>query len=221
MKMQYLGDSKDSFKWDYHDYLTSALGYPTLNIILMLTEDNSPKSREGRTDPKDFPARKPIIDFCENLRKAHDIQFLKKLPSITGASYAVNLHKGDTIFTNRGEYFSGLNAENKQVLFLDQDNGFEPDKSNNEKHILYSDVDIILKQVAEDAVVSVFHHFRRIPFDKDFACIRERLLSGYATAIHWQPRLMFVIISRSKETLCKVVSINHQYSRCYPVKVLK
>ena len=26
MKRQYLGDSKDSFKWDYHPFLVDALG---------------------------------------------------------------------------------------------------------------------------------------------------------------------------------------------------
>jgi len=31
MKRQFLGDSNDSFKWDYHDYLATRLGYPQLS----------------------------------------------------------------------------------------------------------------------------------------------------------------------------------------------
>jgi len=62
MKLQYLGDSKDSFKWDYHDYLTDALGYNLLNILLMITPDD--ETNEGKTNPDWFPARKEIIDFC-------------------------------------------------------------------------------------------------------------------------------------------------------------
>jgi hypothetical protein len=27
MKLQYLGDSKDSFKWDYHDWLASEMKF--------------------------------------------------------------------------------------------------------------------------------------------------------------------------------------------------
>jgi hypothetical protein len=49
MKRQYLGDSKDCFKWDYHDYLMSALGYKILNILLMMTPDD--KSNDGKTKP--------------------------------------------------------------------------------------------------------------------------------------------------------------------------
>ena len=61
MKLQYLGDSKDSFKWDYHDYLTNVICYNTLNILLMMTPDD--KTGEGKTKPDWFPARKDIINF--------------------------------------------------------------------------------------------------------------------------------------------------------------
>ena len=32
MKLQYLGDSKDSFKWDYHDVLSTHLDVETLVV---------------------------------------------------------------------------------------------------------------------------------------------------------------------------------------------
>ena len=219
MKQQYLGDAKDSFKWDYHDYLTSALRYPVLNIMLMLTPDDD--SRDGETRPELFPARQPVIEFCCDLRKQRDVQLIQRLPITTGAAYRIKLHKGEAYLTNnnRAEYFSDLTTENSQVLFLDPDNGFEPEKSSNEKHVLYSDIHAILEQVSEEAVISVFQHFRRIPFGKDFARIRERLTNGYATAIYWHS-LMFVIIGRTKETIKEVMAINHQYSQVYPVKIL-
>lgn len=40
MKLQYLGDSKDSFKWDYHHFLVDALGYRHFQIVWMMTTDN-------------------------------------------------------------------------------------------------------------------------------------------------------------------------------------
>jgi len=40
MKLQYLGDSKDSFKWDYHDFLARGLGYSKFTIALMMTPDD-------------------------------------------------------------------------------------------------------------------------------------------------------------------------------------
>ena len=47
-------------------------------------------------------------------------------------------------------------------------------KSNNEKHVLYSDVNTILKQIAPEAVISVFQHFRRISFDNWIFTIAPR-----------------------------------------------
>lgn len=219
MKKQYLGDSKDSFKWDYLDYLTESLRYPILNIILMLTPDD--ESNDGGTHPELFPAREAILNFCRDLKKQRDIRFIKKLPTTTNAKYIVKLHKEETYLTsrNRNNYFKNISAESRQLLFLDPDNGFEPDKSNNEKHVLYSDIEAMLKQLSPDVVITVFQHFRRISFNKDFARIKERIPNGYTTAIYWHS-LMFVIISKSKEIIKEVSELNNQYSQKYPVKIL-
>jgi hypothetical protein len=187
----------------------------------MLTPDDC--SRDGRTQPELFPARKAVIEFCFDLRKQRDIQVVQRLPKTTGSSYLVELHNGEIYLTsqNRREYFSGLSREKRQVLFLDPDNGFEPEKSRSVKHVLYSDVDAILKHISGEAVISVFQHFRRISFDKDFARITERLLSGYATAIYWHS-LMFVAISKTREMIEKVIAVNRQYSQGrLPIKILQ
>ncbi len=39
MKRQYLGDSRDSFKWDYHHHLVPALGAKELQIVWIMTPD--------------------------------------------------------------------------------------------------------------------------------------------------------------------------------------
>src|SRR3972149_5602898 len=220
MKMQYLGDSKDSFKWDYHDYLTSVLQYPRLNIILMLTPDD--QSCHGNTHPEHFRARKCVISFCHNLRKERNIQRLRGLPTETGTSYLIALHKPETYFTrqNGRQSFPGLPAEGKHLFFLDPDNGFEPERSRNEKHVLYSDIDSVLKQISGESVISVFQIFRRIPFEKDFARIKERLASvnvANVAAVYWHSLLMFVTIAKTNETIEKVIAANHQYSQWYPV----
>jgi len=220
MKRQYLGDSKDSFKWDYHDYLTASLGYPKLNIMLMLTPDD--KSNNGKTHPDLFPARSTILCFCHDLKEKRNIQFIKTLPAATGAQYQVQLHKEETYITaiNRRQYFSDPSTETRQVVFLDPDNGFEPEKSNNEKHVLFSDVTSLLERTSPETVISIFQHFRRISFDKDFARIKERLPNAYATAIYWHS-LMFVTVTKTKEIIDRVSFLNHQYSQSYPVKILQ
>ncbi len=219
MKSQYLGDSRDSFKWDYHDYLTAFLEYPLLNVVLMMTPDDN--TNNGTTDPQTFPASRPVIDFCLDLKNRRDIQLIRHLPSRTGSNYAVALHKEATqiMNTDRRQYFANISIESRQVLFLDPDNGFEPEKRHSDKHVLYSDIQAILQQVSEESVISVFQYFRRISFSDDFTRIKQRLISGYATAIYWHS-LMFVAISKSKGTIDKVLTVNRQYSQRRPVSIL-
>jgi hypothetical protein len=222
MKIQYLGDSKDSFKWDYHDYLTHSLGFELLNILLMLTPDD--ETNEGNTKPDLFPARNEIIGFCKKLRAQRDISIIESLPSETGASYKVNLHKPETdIKKNRKEYYLELTNNIVQFVFLDPDNGFEPEKRYNEKHVRYSELSEILGQLSENSVISVFQHFRRIKFTDDFTRIKEKILSvmpsAHVTAIYWH-QLMFVLIGKSENIIQKVRHLNREYSLMYPVEII-
>lgn len=218
MKRQYLGDSKDSFKWDYHHYLAEVLGYPRLNVVLMMTPDDG--GRDGNTAPDLFPARQEILTFCNELRNERKIEHLYKLPSTTGAHYKVALHKPHEFITNqrRASYFAGLSAEGKQLVFLDPDNGFEPE-SNNEKHVRYLDVEELLQQITNDSVITVFQHFRFVKFDEDFARIRKRLISGHSTALFWHS-LMFVAISASPEVIESVREVNAKYASNKPVEIV-
>ena len=212
MKKQYLGDSKDSFKWDYHDFLVRELNYSFLNIVLMLTPDN--KENEGKTLPALFPARKEIIEFCNDLRNTRDIHLITSLPHKTKAKYRINLHNHDTYITNhdRKIYFSGMQTNEDRLLLIDPDTGFEPEKTFSKQHILYADILNILEQISVRSVVSVFQHFRRKPFAQDFARIKKRLEAGYATAIYWQ-FLMFVGISKSEAAIIQVSEANKKYSK--------
>ena len=221
MKRQYLGDSKDSFKWDYLDALTSALGCTKLNISLMLTPDDG--GNDGKTSPERFPARKSIHDFCHNLKKHRDFQQLRNLPLSSGSSYIVEFHKPDILFTrnDRKSYFSNYSSNKRQLIFIDPDNGFEPEKSCTAKHVGYSDIKAITSQISGDSVVSVFQHFRRIPFAKDFIRIKERLGSDHVAAVYWHS-LMFVTIAKTRETIEKVVAANQEYANsCPAVKALR
>lgn len=218
MKRQFLGDSKDSFKWDYHDYLATRLGYPQLTVALMMTPDDG---RHGKTEPEEYPARPVVIDLCHELRRTRDIEGIKRLPAVTGASYAVELHRGDTYLTNanRSEYFTGFDANRKQIVFLDPDNGFEPDKSYTAQHAGYRDVTGILEQISGNSIVSFFHHHRHRSFPDDFSDIRERLRPSLSTAIYRHP-LMFVAVAKSERVLGRVVKANSDYVKWHTITTI-
>lgn len=219
MKRQYLGDSKDSFKWDYHHFLVEALGYRHFKIAWMMTPDDG--GTDGRTAPELFPAREEILRLCHDLRLTRDPALLSGLPARTRAQYAVSFHAPDKTHPG-GEpsaFFSGIEVGSSQLLFLDPDNGFEPERSSTDKHVRYADLDGLIKKVSPDTVVTVFQHHRRKKFPEDFARIRERLLSGYCCAVYWHS-LMFVALSSSPATIAKVREINSAYARHRPVQIL-
>jgi hypothetical protein len=219
MKRQYLGDSKDSFKWDYHDFLAEALESPSLDVFFMMTPDDG--SFDGKTHPTLFPARNTIIDFCNVVRKSRRVEDVKLLPHYTNAKYHLNIHRDGQQFKNqnRREYFGTIQCNSTKLLFLDPDNGFEPEKSCSEKHIAYKEIHNLLLKLPLEAVISVFHHFRRIPFENDFKRIKERLGNCHSTAVYWHS-LMFVTVSNSKEAISSVIEANTKYSEKNPVKAI-
>lgn len=219
MKRQYLGDSKDSFKWDYLHFLVEALGYRQLKIAWVMSADDG--GSDGRTAPELFPASKGILGLCHQLRAKRDPELLLGLPATTRAQYTVSIHDGGeaTRGNREGSFFAGIEAGPEQVIFLDPDNGFEPERSFTDRHVRYADLDRLVKTLPSEAVVVVFQHHRRKKFADDFARIRDRLLSGYSSAIYWQT-LMFVCLSSSPQAIARIREVNGEYASQRPAKVL-
>ena len=156
MKLQYLGDSKDCFKWDYLNFLMSKLGYPILNVVPMMTPEDG--SADGRTRARDFKGAEEIFSLCCDLEKIkssrqkkiarHDtksirdfVNLVKDLPGRMALPYRVEFHKVEEIFTanNRKSHFRGFDKNRNQVVFADPDNGFEP-KNCSKAHIKYAEL---------------------------------------------------------------------------------
>ena len=211
MKRQYLGDARDAFKWEYQDRLTRQLGYSVLQIIPMLTTDDS--TNEGMTHPKRYPAATVFHDFCLRLRRSRSLIDLHDLPNMTGADYRVKLHRPDEIFSegSRASYFSDIGGASDQVVFVDPDIGFEP-KGRYEKHVAFADVAAILEQVTCDSVVSVYQHQRQgESYVATIEGIRRRFPVDHCVTIYGH-HVMFVVISRSLSAIESVAEANATYA---------
>ncbi len=214
MKLQYLGDSKDCFKWDYHDYLVNALDFKQLKIVLMMTPDDG--GTHGNSHASLFPGRSEVVKFCSVLKERRKISLLHQLPEITNSAYEVDIHS-EFAFPEtvpRSKYFDGLSQDPAQLILVDPDNGFEPKKSFSDKHLRFSELDQILEQIPDTSVISVFQHFRRVPFKKDFLEIRKRIHNGYAAALYWHS-LMFVQVTQSLTMYKQVCELNEAYASEY------
>ncbi len=199
----------------------------------MMTPDDC--TNHGSTSPDRFPARREIIRFCELLREERDISKIRLLPAMTGGEYDVILHKPEMFISSSNrefyfrdiadyrQHFRDIADYRQQVVFLDPDNGMEPEKRFNEKHVRYIELKAIIDQISEASVVSVFQHFRRKRFFDDFNRIKERVLevvpSVHMTAVHWH-QLMFVILGKSEEVIEAVRRANEDYKSKYPVELI-
>ena len=142
---------------------------------------------------------------------------LTDLPAVTGAAYQITLYKSNDNLTNanRASYFSDVTTGCDQVLFLDPDNGFEPERSFSEKHVRYSDIEPLLRTVTPTSIITVFQHHRRKKFSEDFMHIQKRFTLWSSTAICWHS-LMFVNISLSEEVVYRVREVNREYANNRP-----
>ncbi len=84
MKRQYLGDARDAFKWEYQDFLVRHLGYPALQIVPMLTDDDH--TNDGKTHPSRFRADAVFHDFCRRLKQSRSFDDSNGLPSVRCAA---------------------------------------------------------------------------------------------------------------------------------------
>lgn len=218
MKLQYLGDSKDAFKWDYLDFLARKMAMD-LHVIPMLTPDDD--SSQGNTPHSAFPASGDVGMFCDWLGKKKELEKIRKLPQYTGDGYEVRLHKPTVEFLNseREEYFGDIEcvSHQKQIVFLDPDVGFQPARAN-EKHVKYSDMKIIWPQIHDESVIVVFQHGRRdgVSFCQRHEEIRgglNRVGNFHTTALFWSNKLMLVAIGKSSEQIKQTRVANIKYTR--------
>jgi hypothetical protein len=105
------------------------------------------------------------------------------------------------------------------LVLIDPDNGFEP-KRSSEKHLRFLELKQILDQLPNRSIVSIFQHFRRIPFSTDYLTIRENLPNLTTAAIH-SSSLMFVAVSKSAKAIEAVAHANDLYSESHRVVALK
>jgi hypothetical protein len=217
VKRQYLGDSKDAFKWDYLSHLVHELGFPRLQVIPMLTA-NDPTGH-GESEPEYFnQARPKILEFCRHLRECRSnedaLLEIRNLPAFTREQFAVDLYKPEVVFENstRSRYFRDTDTGTTRLIFLDPDNGFEPAKKCSAKHVRYCEIELLLQKIPSESAVVVFQHFRRKSFPEEFANIRASLYGGHSTAVYWGKFLMLILVSRSQETILAARDINCHYS---------
>jgi len=206
MKLRYLGDARDAFKWYLLQYLATETRPPFsgLLVVPMLTSDD-PESNEGKTPPERFPCRPQMLPFLSRLRAKprclKRIEALGALPDMN--RFPVILHKDERLLgaaRRRVEYFSSIPSApwaGPVLYFLDPDIGFETKTQRGSKWVRHSEVESLLLRIPSASAVMVFQYRPRIAWG-DFLGSLRKTCSGYAVgfqAIH-ESNLAFVALAR-------------------------
>ena len=143
MRMQFLGDSRDAFKWDLlHQVVTGAVPrFAGLVVVPMRTPDDAHLSH-GKTPAARFPCHPAILRFVEGLRtEPRELERIAGLGAIEGLpAFPVQVFEPQREFGfgwRRAQYWQDLTGSDLdgKLVFLDPDNGFESAGTAGTRHV--------------------------------------------------------------------------------------
>lgn len=203
MKLQYLGDSRDAFKWDllHHLCKTSSPPFRHLLFIPLLTPDDQ-IPRHGKTPHSRFAFQAPIRGFLSQLASSkRDLNLVHALGAIDGTPrFQVSTPPGSRIIQNgagRASYWKAWPEVRwtDALVFFDPDNGFETKTQKGGKWIRHNEIAAILPALGPEGAVIVYQHRpQRQTWDTVFATLMPRLDYVDWSAAVYEANLGFVIL---------------------------
>jgi len=173
MKNQYFGDNRDLFKFDLAQTLTekSQQQLNQIYYIPMLTPNTTkPDGRQtDRCRAKAGHKNVKLVEYLDNCISTgrRNIKEIKQY--YHEENVKISIYQEDEYFTHAGRpaYFSQINQSllNNSLILLDPDNGMEV-KSSDEKHILYTEIEMLYNHMNENSVLMIFQYFPRIEHNK-------------------------------------------------------
>ena len=222
MKLQYLGDSRDAFKWDLLHWICtrSSPSFDKLAFVPLLTPDIE-GSNEGRTPAHLFECRCFVHSFVASLKdKPRSLARIETLgtaePNVT--PFHVSVVFGTKKFTGSGkrraEYWSGFEPEefSNSVVFFDPDNGFETKTRRGEKWIRHTELKDLFSRLPETSVAVVYQHRPRRKWDDLFVDLKENLGYVHTAIAAYESNLAFVAMAGTASAGKRVLSAIQSYA---------
>jgi len=169
MKHQYLGDTRDLFKYDLIELLLSR--HPSLDqafFITMLTPDDG----SGHGERADYSRAKAgylnsaLSGFLSRLRDARTRNCFLIRDYFSERSLQVNIERSHFTHHGREEYFSRIARKVRMLshflIFLDPDTGLEVAVPTS-AHLLYAEVSLVTRAAGRGSIVMIYQHIPRTP----------------------------------------------------------
>ena len=203
MKLQYLGDYRDTFKWDLLHWLCSTTDSETTSLLFvpLLTPDD-PNPRDGQIPHDRFLARQEIRQFVASLKNtSRGLGAITDLGSLEPTKqFSVSIHAPDRYVESghrRPDYWRRIDHPSKSVVFLDPDNGFETQTRKGTKWVRHSEVKSLLEKLPQSSVVVVYQHRPHLKWENVLGDLSRHLhYAGHASATY-DSSLAFIIMGNA------------------------
>lgn len=226
MKLRYLGDARDAFKWDLLHWICvkSSPHFDELAFVPMLTPEIG-KSKDGQTPHEWFECRDFVRRFVISLKKQP--RSLKRILALGSAdpntlSFRVSLF-APTRFVSSGkqrvEYWAGFEPEKLEntVVFIDPDNGFETKTQHGTKWVRHSELKHLLSRLPKTSVTVVYQHRPHRKWADIFADLRNSLDYAHTAVAAYESNLAFVAIAGGVSAGERIFSAIKSYANEHPV----
>lgn len=164
MRLEFLGDARDAFKWDCLHWLVSRT--PCIERLVFVPMWCADEGKgEGRTNPRIYSARPGIDQFVASLReKPRSFERVKQLGRIDGLEpIDIEVYHPDRLFGagwTRAEYWRDLSRHPRDnaLVFLDPDTGMESRSQAGQRHVRYGEVLALSEGMGGHGAVAVYQH---------------------------------------------------------------
>ena len=221
MKNQYFGDVRDLFKYDLIQHLISNIDcLKQLFFVAMLTPDDN--SKEG--NKVSFNKAKAGYNNTQLVNFLYDALVTeRKLNKIISyfKSHNIKTELIEEIFDHnqRKEYFQNITkgSLDKSIIFFDPDNGLEV-KNNNEKHLLFDELKMVINNMDDDSVVMIYQHFPRVKRLQYIELRKKEIVHNTKTQCTFisDNEIVFFFIAKNNYLLKEIKNNIRQYNKRYP-----
>ncbi len=218
MKLQYLGDARDAFKWDLLHWICtrSSPAFSELVFVPLLTPDIE-GSKEGRTPHDRFRCRKFIRPFVASVRdEPRSLVRIAALGCIQPQKFRVTVFAPERHLTGggkRGEYWSDFDPSEikNAVVFFDPDNGYETKTCHGPKWIRHSELEYLIAKLPENSVAVVYQHRPRRRWPDVLADLGRKLTYVHSAVTAHEANLALVAMAGNAAVGRRVDSAIEKY----------
>ncbi len=225
MKHQYLGDTRDLFKYDLIETLLSRhASLEQAFFITMLTPDDGSGhgERAKYSQARAGHLNSDLAAFLSHLRDARTRNCFGIRDYFSERSFQVNVDRCPFTHRERKDYFSRIARKVRQLshalIFLDPDTGLEVAVPTS-AHLLYAEVSRVTRAVGQGSIVMIYQHIPRrprIPYI-DARCASLSGHTGFSTSWISDGQVVFFFLCREDGVRRDLETCLVEYRSQYPL----